>query len=243
MSRNYSLLNGDSYALMESMPDSCVDVTITDPPYDEKTHTGARASGGKLIAKSTIDFEPLEKEGIQRLVCELLRVTRRWVVCFCSLEHLGAYKAAAGDSWIRGGFWRKTNAAPQFTGDRPAQGGEGVAIMHRKGRKQWNGGGHHAFWAYPVETGKDVRIHPAQKPLALMIELVKLFSNKNEIIFDPFMGSGSIEEASLLNSRKVLGVELVESYFNDAKERIEASVAGLTVAQMRAGQTTFGFGI
>lgn len=132
-----------------------VDCVITDPPYDEKTHKGARY--GFRETSSEIHFDPLDD--IPGLIGLLLRVSRGWVVCFCSLEMYGDYKQASPSNWVRAGFWRRPNGVPQFTGDRPGQPGEGIAIMHSGWTpKAWNGHGKHGYWEFPIEQQE--RLHP-----------------------------------------------------------------------------------
>ena len=65
--------------------------------------------------------------------------------------------------------------------------------------------------------------HPTQKPLELMDILVKLCSNENEIIFDPFLGSGTTAIACLNTNRNYLGCEIDEEYFEIATKRIEGA--------------------
>ena len=123
--------------------------------------------------------------------------------------------------FIRFGIWLKPNGAPQFTGDRPAQGWEAVAILHRVGgRMQWNGGGHKAVWSCNKENGP----HPTMKPLALLVEWIRLFSNENETILDPFMGSGTTGVAAVRLNRRFIGIEIDPTYFEIAKERIQRAI-------------------
>lgn len=63
--------------------------------------------------------------------------------------------------------------------------------------------------------------HPTQKPVALMEYLIKTYTNESETILDFTMGSGSTGVAAKNLNRKFIGIELDESYFNIAKERIE----------------------
>jgi site-specific DNA-methyltransferase (adenine-specific) len=65
------------------------------------------------------------------------------------------------------------------------------------------------------------RLHPTQKPVELMKRLIELTTNENDLILDPFMGSGTTGVASLELNRKFIGVEIDEEYFNIAKNRIE----------------------
>ena len=188
-----------------------VDVVLTDPPFDEKTHQGAHKDS------ININFNPLGS--IPLLVEALLEVSSKWVLCFCSFEMLGGYSEAAGNSWIRSGVWDKIINMPQITGDRPAQGGEAIAIMHPTGRKVWFGGGKAAIWRHMVERGK--KQHPTQKPLRLMQELMHLFTKQDDVILDPFMGSASTLVACAKMGRKGIGIELDEDYFNIACKRVE----------------------
>jgi DNA modification methylase len=67
--------------------------------------------------------------------------------------------------------------------------------------------------------------HPTEKPLPLMKELVRLFTNPGDVIFDPFMGSGSTGVAALELGRKFIGVEKNPEYFALATRRIRETLA------------------
>lgn len=207
---------------------------ITDPPYDAETHAGARTAGKATtpsaatnqrelgpINKIAIEFDPLD---MASLLPTLLKCARHWTVAFCSLEMLGEYRRIAGDAWMRAGFWRRPDGAPQFTGDRPGQPGEGIAIMHRplsagrEGRTAWNGGGAHAFYEYM--TVKHGRVHPTQKPEPLMAALVSHFSNAGDLVLDPFMGSGTTLHAAKRLGRRSVGIEINEAFCEIAAKRL-----------------------
>lgn len=65
------------------------------------------------------------------------------------------------------------------------------------------------------------RLHPTQKPVALLEYLIKTYTNKNETVLDFTMGSGTTGVACKNLNRNFIGIELDENYFNIAKERIE----------------------
>ena len=65
------------------------------------------------------------------------------------------------------------------------------------------------------------RVHPTQKPVALLEYLIKTYTNENEIVLDFTMGSGSTGVACVNTNRKFIGIELDEKYFNIATSRIE----------------------
>jgi site-specific DNA-methyltransferase (adenine-specific) len=80
------------------------------------------------------------------------------------------------------------------------------------------------------------RIHPTQKPVALMKHLLGAFSA--DVILDPFAGSGSTGVAAELQGRRFLGFEIDPHYTEIANKRIEAARRGLTVKELDAGQKT-----
>lgn len=199
-----------------------VDHVITDPPYDARTHAGARSHGETA---SRIDFAPLV---IASSVPALLDVSKRWVVCFCTMEMIFEYRAVRPEWWVRAGFWRRPDGAPQFTGDRPGTPGDAIAIMHRPGKKRWNGGGSHAYWEHGVERAE--RKHPAQKPEALMAHISADFTDYGETILDPFMGSGTTLVAAKRLGRKAIGIEREEKYCEVAAKRLAQEALPLEVA-------------
>lgn len=72
---------------------------------------------------------------------------------------------------------------------------------------------------YKQEKG----LHPTQKPVELMRYLIRTYSNKNNVILDNTMGSGTTGVASILENRNFIGIENDEKYFSIAKERIETT--------------------
>lgn len=75
-----------------------------------------------------------------------------------------------------------------------------------------------------LEYKKDnTGLHPTQKPIALLEDLIKTYTNENDLVLDNCMGSGSTGLACVNTNRNFIGIELDENYFNIAKERIEKS--------------------
>ena len=85
-------------------------------------------------------------------------------------------------------------------------------------------------WRYPTQVWKFQRdcltsnLHPTQKPVALLEELIKTYTNDGETVLDNCMGSGSTGVACKNLNRNFIGIELDENYFNIAKERIEGVI-------------------
>jgi site-specific DNA-methyltransferase (adenine-specific) len=72
----------------------------------------------------------------------------------------------------------------------------------------------------PAVSGKEKTEHTTQKPISLMEHLVKIHTNENDLVLDPFMGSGTTGVACKNLNRNFIGIELDKEYFNIAKERI-----------------------
>ena len=221
----------------DSAPD-VADVILGDPGYDEATHEGHELD---VRDRGVVGFEPACPEQITQ---PLLDMSRRWVVLFCAFEQLGDYKRAAGGmrkaggGYVRGGAWVKSSPAPQMSGDRPGQWGEGIAIMHPSGgSRRWAGGGCAGVWFGPSARG-DERLHQTPKPLWLMLRLVEDFTEPGELVFDPYCGSGTTGVACLRLGRRFVGCEIQPHYAEIAAHRLEAEARGLTLQDVRRGQTS-----
>jgi site-specific DNA-methyltransferase (adenine-specific) len=205
---------GDAWVDLARLPDKCVDVTYTDPPFSATTHDGARtnAHDGALI-----DFEPLDFSRMERLLWDLCRVTCRWVILHWDIFLLHWLERLVGLELVRVGSWHKIDPAPQKSGDRPAMGWEAVAILHPPGAKRWNGGGRAARWTTHVSREHG---HPAEKPLVLAQRIIADFSDRGEIILDPFTGSGTIPDAARRMGRRFLAYERDERWVRVAQRRL-----------------------
>lgn len=215
---NGALYHGDCLEIMPLLPK--VDLILADPPYDKHTHSGAICASAKNYNDARFGIKFKHLDNIEFLMNASFACCSKWCLFFCSLEMLGKYQSIAPNKYVRSGIWDRISNTPQFTGDRPAQGCEGIAILHSTRRyMKWNGGGKAAIWRALVERNK--KKHPTQKPLALIRTLVNLFLFENEIVLDPFVGSGTTLIACEELNRKWIGVEIDESYCEIAVNRIE----------------------
>ena len=79
------------------------------------------------------------------------------------------------------------------------------------------------IWEYVVGTkqeDQEAKGHPAMFPEQLANDHILSWSNENDIVFDPFLGSGTTGKMAVLNNRNFIGIEKDPKYFNIAKERI-----------------------
>ncbi len=220
-----TLYHGAAEAVIPLLPQQ-IDVVLTDPPYGAlETHakhlSTVRLRHGEP-ARQVLPFAGISADALVALATCLVQTARRWVIFSCEWKH--AHLLDQAGLLVRLGIWRKRNGAPQFTGDRPGMGWEAIAICHRPGAKRWNGGGKHAFWDFPTmpETG-----HPTAKPVALYAELLRDFSDPNEVVLDPFMGSGTVLVASKNLGRTSIGIEIEERYCEMAARRLAQEVLPL----------------
>ncbi len=229
---------------LAALADGSVDVMLTDPPFDARTHRAAIESGdwrrGRRAVAGALPFPPLTHEQIATLAHEFARVTRRWIVVFAADRQLETWAAAletANARVLRFGIARRTNPRPQMSSDRPAPAVDHLVIAHARtsGRMRWNGRGRAASWESPAarfDTGRKT-IHPTQKPLKLMRALVEDFSDAGELVCDPFAGSGSTAVACVEMGRRFVGWELSPAYHTIAAERIRAAAPHLPFASVQ----------
>ena len=76
---------------------------------------------------------------------------------------------------------------------------------------------------FTLENGKKLK-HPAVFPLDLPLRHIQTWTNEGDLVFDPFMGSGTTGKMSILNNRRFIGIELAKDYFEISKKRIEEVV-------------------
>ncbi len=215
-----SYICGDAFAGIASLPDKSVDHTITDPPYEEHTHTKAMrldGAGGSKI--DDFGFMHITEEQRAKIAAQIVRVTKGWALVFCEDNAMGLWRKAleaAGATWKRNCIWQKTNAMPKVMGDGPAQAHETfVAVWCGTGMSEWNRGGRGNIWSYAKQASK---IHKTKKPLPLMQDLVASFTRPGQIVMDVFAGSATTLIACKQLGRRYIGWEL------DAKVHKAASV-------------------
>jgi site-specific DNA-methyltransferase (adenine-specific) len=222
----------DAFVELPAIADASVDHTITDPPYNAKTHkTVPRSRHGRKVV-APVPFASIGPDEIAVLAEHIARATRRWILVFCADRQIEAWARAlerSGATFVRVGITPRTNPAPQLTGDRPAQSCEFLVIAHGRhgARWRWNGGGRAARW--DVSPDADM-IHPTQKPIALMRALVRDFTSPGDLVLDPFAGSGTTAVACRESGRRFLGFEIDASYHAGAMRRISSAHEQMTLS-------------
>lgn len=254
---NWTMHLGDCADVLATLEP--VDHVISDPPYSATVHGSVRSSrrnampdkeefGCRVRRSVDLGFEHLAPKLRRTCAREWARLVKRWVLVFSDAESSWLWRLslrAAGLDYVKTAEWRRLNGAPQFTGDRPAQGFEPITLAHQPGRKRWNGGGKQGTYDHAIvlnRGGKNPREHTTQKPEPLMVDLVRDFTDPGEIVLDAFAGSGTTGVAALRLGRRFVGIERDEHYFHVACERLKAESQGSTLQAQRAGQASL-FGI
>lgn len=219
-----------------------VDHVVADPPYDDRTQSRARRgqkTDAALCAPMPINFDPATMTRRATWASWMAAAARRWAAVFSdhesSMEWAGALERAGfGMIYVRPAIWVRTgeeivedvkprkSGAPQFTGDRPATGHEVIVLAHKGKGMRWNGGGKTAVYTAPVVRGDD-RVHPTQKPVSLMLQLLLDFCDPGETICDPFTGAGTTQVAAKILGMRSVGIEINAKYADYARRRIAAA--------------------
>ena len=227
------LRQGDCLEIMKNIPDKSIDLIVTDCPYhivsggctniprkDEpsgifnrrNTFTQKNAKSGKLFDFNDIKFE--------EWLPEVYRILKDGTHCYIyinarNLKDLQVATENVGFKFQQLIVWNKGNATP----NRYYLNSYELILMLRKG----NARNINEMGTKNILDVKNIRgkTHPTEKPVELNEIFIKNSSNENEIVLDPFMGTGSCALACINTNRNFIGIELDEKYFEIAKNRIE----------------------
>ncbi len=224
------ILNADSKDIIKRIPDNSIDFILTDPPYNIGQHStgniplpGRCAMNNDVAEWDLIDFNP--EEWADEFV-RILKPTGNLFI-FTSYNQIGRWHNCLDHKFDTSNFmiWHKTNPAPKIFKAGFLNSCEMIFTCWNK-KHTWNFLSQkemHNFVESPIcmrpERLADPK-HPAQKPVSILKKMIEIASNKDDIIFDPFMGVGSTGVAALELDRKFIGVELDKSYYEAANKRI-----------------------
>ena len=199
------------------IPDGKVSLTLTDIPYGE---VNRNSNGLRNLDKEKADIMLFD---LQEFLDEVYRVTESTIIIFCGKEQLSpihAYfseKQRAGKGTVRQLIWQKTNPSP-MNGQHIYLSGIENAVWFKKRGGTFNAKCKNTVFTYPCGRSK---LHPTEKNHELIRELIRDNSNPGDLVFDPCMGSGSHGLVALEENRCFLGIEINETYFKLAKDRID----------------------
>lgn len=214
---------------------STIDTMLVDPPYCEHVHKSATSQSPKGGTRHRhLGFDHLA-EPLRAWIAKAAATVKKWSVVYSDIESINDWRAAclaAGATYIRPIPWIRWSM-PQLSGDRPTTGCEMLTCYWgaQRGRKSWNGPGnlivyrHEDADAPPVDelVHKALRgdgKHKCEKPLDQMLDLVDWFSDPEDTVFDPCVGSGTTALACAILGRDFIGCELDADWTEKASERV-----------------------
>ena len=195
------LIHGDCLEEMKNIPDGSVDMVLTDPPYSFPTNFSTYQHFFNMFLDEVIRVT--NKDGDVYVFCDEVFYAVLYPLFysrFYSTKMIIWNKCRIG----KGGMWRRQFEVVLHARMRPAKlkSGDGDIVECK-----------------PIQ-GKDKQ-HQSQKPVELCEKLISKNSLLNGTVLDPFMGSGTTGVACKNLNRDFIGIELDETYFNIAKQRIE----------------------
>ena len=229
---NYSLFHSDCMEILETIPDNSIDLVVTDPPYRTisggKPHKKGQPSG--MLSKNDgkhFDYNDIEPE---IWIPEIYRVLKPDSQCYIMTNtiNMERYLRICRET----GFglhsilvWQKNNVTPSRW---YMKNGEFTLFLRKGKAKTINNIG--SKMIHQIDNIIGNKTHPTEKPVELMELYIINSSTENNIVLDPFMGSGAAGVAAIKNNRKFIGIE-IDDYFYTAKERIEQTKLNFNIKQ------------
>jgi DNA modification methylase len=227
------IINEDCFKVIQQFieNDFKVDAIITDIPYQISVDNNFKTMKDRT-GRNGIDFGEWDKE----FDCSSLGIFSKIlkpngsIVLFHSFEQYADVKKTFEDNGLECKdriIWEKTNPMPRNRDRRYISNCEmGSWYVMKKAKWTFNRQDEKyqkMIFRYPSESGGGFkRYHPTQKNLELMKEIVAIHTNENDIVFDPFAGSGSTGVACKELNRNFIGCEIDENYAKIIEERINA---------------------
>lgn len=217
------IFNENCWGGVKELPSNSIDLVITDPPYKFETSGGGFYAKNKPTKRVYLDslknincceFNPTE-------FLEILKpkMKRFYGYFFCNKTLVVPYIQWA----IKNKFnydvlvMAKSNPIPSFNNHHLSD-LEYIIMIREKGTYFSKHKDLDDFRKFYMTSCKK-SIHPAEKPLELIERFIRVSSKENDVILDPFIGSGTTAVACKKLNRQYIGYEINERYFNLAKER------------------------
>lgn len=246
-----SILKGDCIAALERLPEKSVDVVFADPPYNLQLEGELHRPDQSRVDAVDDEWDQFESfEAYDAFTRAWLLAVRRvlkpegtiWVIgSYHNIFRVGAIMQDLGFWILNDIVWRKTNPMPNFRGRRfqnahetliwaaRDQKGKGYTFNYDALKAANDDVQMRSDWLFPICTGaerlKDEngrKIHPTQKPEALLARVMLASSKPGDVVLDPFFGSGTTGAVAKRLGRHFVGIEREQAYIDAAAERIAA---------------------
>ncbi|MEN3971071.1 site-specific DNA-methyltransferase [Sphingomicrobium sp. XHP0235] len=261
------IVEGDCIAAMAKMPDKSVDLIFADPPYNLQLGGDLLRPEGSKVDACDDEWDRFESfqqydDFTRDWLVEARRILKDdgaiWVIgSYHNIFRCGAILQDLGYWILNDIVWRKTNPMPNFRGTRFTNAHETLlwCAKSEKARYHFNYRAMKGLnddlqmrsdWSIPICSGgerlKDdggEKVHPTQKPEALLYRVLLASTKPGDVVLDPFFGTGTTGAVAKRLRRRWIGIERDKSYIAAARERIEREMpldesAMVTMAEKRA---------
>lgn len=205
---------GDCLELIKLIPNNSIDVVLTDPPY------GLNKNGVRSDADLSLFYNVMAE-------CDRILKNNSFFITFFSTKFLPQLFKNNPFNY----FWQIVLYCPEGRVKSPIGYTKFMScFIFKKGNPKilrWN---KDLFIDTPgkmVEPDEGYIDHPTPKPKYFIKEILKMFTNENYLILDPFIGSGSTAVACCQLNRKFIGFEIEEKYYKIALERVKKTLGSV----------------
>lgn len=267
------ILDGDCIEAMRSLPDNSVDCIFADPPYNLQLGGDLNRPDGSEVDAVTDEWDQFDSfraydEFTRAWLMEARRVLKPdgslWVIgSYHNIFRCGAIIQDLGFWILNDIVWRKTNPMPNFKGTRFTNAHETLiwASQGEKSRYHFNYRAMKTLndelqmrsdWVLPICSGGErlkengTKVHPTQKPEALLYRVLLATTEKGDVVLDPFFGTGTTGAVAKRLGREWIGCEREDTYRDAAYKRIEKELpldeSALTTMQSKKAAPRVAFG-
>ena len=247
-----TIIEGDTIEKLKKIPDECIDMIFADPPYFMQTEGELKRTDGTKFQGVEDEWDKFsDYEEYDKFCFEWLKECKRvltkdgtiWVIgSFQNIYRLGYIMQNLGYWILNDVVWSKPNAAPNFAGTRFQNSHETLLwcskskkskyTFNYKTMKYLNGDKQEkSVWNIGICIGNErlkndegKKAHSTQKPEKLLYKVILSSSKPNDIILDPFFGTGTTGAVAKLLSRNWIGIEREKEYNKVAKKRIDSVI-------------------
>lgn len=206
---------GDCLEIMKTIPDKSIDLVLTDPPYGinickSGTVGGRNLAKVKNYGKCEWDNKIPDKNYFE----EMFRISKNQIIFGGNYFIDRLFNTPCFVVWDKDNTGNFADCELAWTSFKTAT---------RLIKFTWNG------FIQGNMREKDFREHPTQKPKSVMKWILENYSETDQTILDPFMGSGTTGVACQELGRNFIGIEINEKYFKIAERRINQATKELFV--------------
>lgn len=217
---------GDCINELKNIPDKSIDLVVMDPPYGLNTNS-CRPQGGGCFGNKNRDYlnqlsELYSGYDFSTVLDELVRVMKKInIYIWCNKEQVPIYLNYFSDYHFDILTWHKSNPVPTCD-NKYLSDTEYLLFFRETGVKIY--GDYETkkkYYITPInKEDKALYNHPTVKPQFIIENLIINSSKEDELVLDPFMGSGTTGAACKKLNRNFIGIEIDKNYYNTAVNRI-----------------------